>query len=452
MTAERPSAPASTREDAMADLPAPPGPGVIRRVIGSLIADEIAFQRGEDLGAASATWSDEIELTGPEVRADSMEMIALASRVNQLFHLHERGLDDRLREDRSLGAWAATAAEALAAPGAAVTFLTSGSTGAPKACPHDVTDLQQEVAFLARRFADRTRVVATTPPHHIYGFLFTVMLPAALGIPVVDMRGRPATAIRRDLRPGDLVVSFPLGWEQLGRPDGDAPPADVRGTTSTAPCPAAVIEAARDRGFGPITEIYGSSETAGIGVRDEPGADYELMPHWTVASDSAEGAERTLVRVSSGGVRRDTPITLMDDLTWDGERAFRIGGRLDHVVQVGGINVFPDRAAETLRAHPMVKDASVRLMRSDEGARLKAFIVLAEPAPAAGHTDHESPGDARLEELRRELDQWCAERLDAPTRPRAMRFGGAIPRDEQGKAMDWDAFPAASGGGEVRAA
>jgi 4-coumarate--CoA ligase len=263
-------------------------------------------------------------------------------------------------------------------------------------------------------------VVATVPAHHIYGFLFTVMLPAALGIEVVEARGLPGSAVRRELRAGDLVVSFPLGWDELGRAVGEPPPADVRGTCSTAPCPPAVIEQARAAGFGPITEVYGSSETGGIGWRDDPAEAYELMPHRD---------------------RADVAATAMDRLRWEDERRFRVLGRRDRVVQVGGVNVLPDRVASVLREHPGVAAAAVRLMRPDEGARLKAFVV---PADAAGRGMHDGTTPAATESLRRALDAWCAERLDAPSRPRAIRVGPSLPVTDAGKAADWDAFPAAA--------
>jgi 4-coumarate--CoA ligase len=396
----------------------PPGPDRIRRALSSIIADELRFQRGEDLGSTCGGWDADVRLDGPEIRADSLEIIGLAARANQAFHLHESGHDEGLRTAPRLGDWATAIAASLARPGARMTFLTSGSTGEPRTCTHALAALLREVDSLATHFAGRRRIVATVPAHHIYGFLFTVLLPGALGVPVLDVRGATGSEVRRRLRPGDLVVSHPLGWDDLGTAAGDPPPPEVRGVSSTAPCPPAVIERARAAGFAAITEVYGSSETAGIGFRDDPAAPYTLMPH----------VDRQIVAVSA-----------MDQLEWIDARHFRVGPRLDHVVQVGGINVHPDHVARTLREHPGVADAAVRLMRADEGRRLKAFVV---PKVAAEADAEAGPGNGD-EELRRSLDAWCAERLDAPARPRAMRFGPALPRTDTGKAADWDAFEAA---------
>lgn len=67
--------------------------------------------------------------------------------------------------------------------------------------------------------------------------------------------------------------------------------------------------------------------------------------------------------------------TVQDELVWEDSRHFLPQGRRDEVVQVGGRNVSPAHVAQVLRRHPRVRDASVRLMRPDEGLRLKAFVV-----------------------------------------------------------------------------
>ncbi len=45
-------------------------------------------------------------------------------------------------------------------------------------------------------------------------------------------------------------------------------------------------------------------------------------------------------------------------------------------MQVAGINLYPERIAGIIREYPGVAEAEVRLMRPDEGDRLKAFIVM----------------------------------------------------------------------------
>ena len=82
----------------------------------------------------------------------------------------------------------------------------------------------------------------------------------------------------------------------------------------------------------------------------------------------------------------------------------------------------PAAVAAGLREHPLVDDARVRLMRPDEGTRLKAFVV-----PAAEITD----------ERRAELERWLRTTFSAPERPTALTFGPALPRTAAGKDADW---------------
>ena len=90
---------------------------------------------------------------------------------------------------------------------------------------------------------------------------------------------------------------------------------------------------------------------------------------------------------------------------------------------IGGVNVAPDLVAAKLRARPHVADAAVRLMRPEEGSRLKAYIVLEAGADA----------DAVAHQLR----IWMRSSLMAAERPTVLTFGASLPRSVMGKALDW---------------
>ena len=77
---------------------------------------------------------------------------------------------------------------------------------------------------------------------------------------------------------------------------------------------------------------------------------------------------------------------------------------------------------DVLLAHPLVEDAAVRLMRPDEGQRLKAFVV---PRPGAGAA------------FAQELRAWADARLAPLERPKAITLGPRLPRGALGKPADW---------------
>jgi acyl-coenzyme A synthetase/AMP-(fatty) acid ligase len=98
-------------------------------------------------------------------------------------------------------------------------------------------------------------------------------------------------------------------------------------------------------------------------------------------------------------------------------------GRVDEAVQVGGVNVHPAQIAAILKRHPGVRDAAVRLMRADEGRRLKAFVL-----PHAGED-----GAA----LKMALSRWVREQLASAERPVSFTLGSQLPTNSQGKPADW---------------
>lgn len=352
-----------------------------------------------------------------EALPNSPDRRALAAAATRLFGLGE-DVTLPLGENACLECWAEILLHAWAAPPVRyLTFSTSGSTGIPVAITHDVSLLSQEVRTLARVLAGARRVVAHVPRHHIYGFLFAVMLPKALRIPCCWRNPMPMLGLAVSFEPGDLVIAHPMFWRTLAE-GGLHFRENVRGTTSSGPCPAEVAHALRRLGIERLTEVYGSSETSGMGIRHESEAPYELMSHWS--------------RLSDGRVSRRHPVTMrrlayspQDELGWEEERFFRPAGRKDKAVQVAGVNVFPQRVRQVLLECPGVLDCAVRLMRPDEGTRLKAAIVV---------EDTESCPGAWEQRLR----LWLHSRLTRYEMPGSLRVIEKLPMNAMGKPQDWD--------------
>ncbi len=372
------------------------------RVLASLIESELRNLRRSSSGPAALLdelgprqgWTEETLIRGaahgvPSLEVDSIEWLALASTVNRMFHLFEHGIEEYLLRRRKLGEWANIVWQAMERRPDEITFHTSGSTGTPKTVTHRVEDLFAEAEAFAGILKGRnlSRIVSFVPPHHIYGYIHSVLLPKALDLPLVESA---------PIAPGDLVVSHPLRWGFVDSSTSALKPGIV-GLTSSAPMPEGRTESLLGKGLSAMIEIYGSTETAGVGWRDHPDCAYRLLPRWT----------------------RGT-LTAMDELVWVDDVHFRVGPRKDEAVQVGGVNVFPRRIEDRIRAHPLVADCRVRPMRPSEGERLKAFVVPRDPA---------------LTLL--DLDAWLRRELPAAERPAQVTFGAAIPTTAEGKACDW---------------
>jgi len=300
-------------------------------------------------------------------------------------------------------------------------FKTSGSTGTPNACRQSFVLLEQEIQAQAKIFKDRERVVTLVPRHHIYGFLFSVLLPKVLGIPVLDLPLVPSRSQMKHLHPGDLVVAFPMFWKSLSDLAPSFPPR-VYGVTSTGPCPADVIHTLRRQGLARVTEVYGSSETGGIGTRHHPDHAYTLLPFWEPLTLQADQPPELARRLPDGATAG--PFKLPDFIHWETARTFLPLKRQDKCVQVAGVNVYPQKVADCIRSHPMVRSCAVRLMRPEEGQRLKAFVVLQD--------------ENQIDAFRRDIRTWLAQRLSAGEIPKSLTYGPALPTNNMGKDTDWD--------------
>ena len=392
-------------------------PVALARFVADLAADELSRLRPGGLPLRLQPWPDDLALDEQGLGMDSLEQLSVAAALNEALHLHASGLEDRLLTRARFGEWLEVAGDGLAVFDRTLTFRTSGSSGVAKACPHALSDLLQEVEHLASLVPGTRRVLAAVPAHHLYGFLFTILLPQRLGCDtVIDIRRTTPQALAAMAQPGDLVVSHPAHWSVVAAHAGPLPP-DVHGVTSTAPCPDPLARSLEQLGLGSLTQVYGSSETAGIGTRTAAGAAFELMPFWSRDPGDDQRLLRTAANGSIGSHR------LQDRLEWQDGRRFTLGGRLDEAVQVGGVNVFPARVRQVLLDHPQVREAQVRLMTPAQGSRLKAFVV-----PAQG-TDPVA--------LQAALWRWTESRLTAPERPKAFTFGEQLPRGVMGKAADW---------------
>ena len=290
------------------------------------------------------------------------------------------------------------------------------------------------------------------PAHHIYGFIFTALLADELDVEVWPGERASPGHIARTLRPGDLVVSFPERWIWLERSIPEWPP-DVVGVTSTAPCPDGLVAALRERGLARMVEIYGSSETAGIAWRDEPEAAYALMPQWHFAADS-ETEPSSLVHAT--GSRAVLP----DRVERVGSRAFRLRGRIDGAVQVGGINVYVERIG-TLLGGASRRAGGGRAPHADGGRRPPESLRRAGARCRCGR-----PGDrlagmvgspscggraANLFHLRppsRHGPTWASsqtgERLRRASRDNAHRRTALPPRQTRVFSADYEPCPARS--------
>jgi acyl-coenzyme A synthetase/AMP-(fatty) acid ligase len=299
-----------------------------------------------------------------------------------------------------------------------VTVFSSGSTGDPLAAHKTAGQLLGEAQALAEAFGlgGRARLLATAPAHHIYGLLFSVMVPLVGGGAFV--RDTPlhaeSIAARVEALAVNVFCSVPPHLHGLAV----LPASALRGLERVfcSGAPLAPQDATLLSGrFGlDVTEVLGSTETGGIAWRLAVGqGDWTPLPGVRVTAD-ADG----VLLLDSSFLDPDLarPMRGADRIALGEEGRFRHLGRADTILKVGGERVSLVEIERRLLATEGVLDAAV--------------LAIADPGPRG----HEicaavvAPG-LTAPELRRRLLAWFA----PVALPRRLKLMERLPREETGK-------------------
>ncbi|PJI91440.1 4-coumarate--CoA ligase [Yoonia maricola] len=397
----------------------------VRRVLLSLIAVEqerlikagvVAQEKAltaQSIGATDAQ-IDRLSIDETSLGFDSLSRLDLVLRVNQFFQLHTTGVEDYLLVKRRVCDWVELIMQhfLLLQTPTQIAFLTSGSTGAPKTIIHEMRALQAEVTTLLAgpvpMLQPSARVLSLVPPHHIYGFLFSCILPTMAGCDTIDLHQQTPTRGFTVAQAGDLVIATPYIWERLIKSGLQFQPG-VRGISAGAPTTTTTWSVLEMAGLSSLTEVYGATETGGIGFRQASDDAFHLLAHLERADAHIRHADTV-----------DKILDIQDKINWTGPRRFTISGRRDDVVQVAGVNVAPQHVAEQIGKVFGVNSVDIRV----SAGRLHALIIPSKP---------DDPTNALEQRIRAHLLQHLA----PPARPATLTFRATRPCNDMGKLQDW---------------
>jgi acyl-coenzyme A synthetase/AMP-(fatty) acid ligase len=300
-------------------------------------------------------------------------------------------------------------------------LYTGGSTGVPKIWSKTGINIFAEALYLARHFSvsAKDRIVATISPYHVYGLLYSVTLPLVSGASVLSgIPSYPEEIIQsaKDCA-ATILVSVPAHYRVLrGKP--------LMGSSlRLAFSSAGVLETGdntefcRNNATG-IIEVYGSTETGGIALRNRFRGEEQFTPYPTV--DWKIHGQQLQVRSPylSPGLTRDDGgfFTTGDRVEANGSSGFSLKGRADSITKVGGNRVDLEEISVLLKQQPGVADCLV-LALAEGGGRQSRIVALIEGE------------DVNMEGLKKML----ASRLEPYALPRTMKMVGRMPMKENGK-------------------
>ncbi|HTR68684.1 MAG TPA: AMP-binding protein [Mycobacteriales bacterium] len=305
-------------------------------------------------------------------------------------------------------------------PDVALVIATSGSTGEPKGVllSRDAVHASGEAAYARIGRDPNDRWVSCLPWQHIGGL--QVMLRARMfGLPLTILdrfdvdRFAAVDATLASIVPTQLARLLDAGVD-LSRFRVIL----VGGAATPAPLLARALDAGA-----PIVTTYGMSETCGgcaysgvpldgIDIRLGPGGRIEVrgptvMSGYRLRPDLSEQAlvGGWLLTADIGAFGRDGRLD--------------VRGRVDDVVISGGENVVTTHVAAVLSGHPALDAVAVTGVDDPEwGQRVVAVAVVrpGQPTPTLA-----------------EVREWCADRLDPPSRPRGLVVVANVPMLGSGK-------------------
>lgn len=311
--------------------------------------------------------------------------------------------------------------------GPALQLWTSGSSGAPKAVTKRLDQLDAELQQLERCFGPRLGqrpLLATVPPHHIYGLLFRLLWPLAAGRPLLgDTLAYPEQlALWLKRQPTAVLVSSPSFIQLLlaSHEHQQLPPLACCFSSGGPLAASAAAAALAAWGEAPI-EVYGSTETGGIGWRQQhQGLRWLPFPtiHWR------RDPEQGTLTIRSPYLADDQWWATADRIEPDGD-GFVLLGRADRIVKIAEKRLSLDQLEQQLASHPWVADCALLPIEGGRTA-LAAAVVLS----AAGKAALAASGKAAVNQ---QLRYHLLQRFDAVTLPRRWRYLPALPRTSQGK-------------------
>jgi long-chain acyl-CoA synthetase len=204
----------------------------------------------------------------------SIQVMELAAYTNSFFHLFDIPEPPALLRIPTLQGWAEAVFKARNQLNDFVTFKTSGTSGESKLITHSVEALIAEIHYLQTILPKPTQIISLVPSNHIYGFLFSVILPAVWSVPVVYTNSLTKT----QLNSNSLIIGTPFNWHYL-HASLNQQPVHCWGISASAPLNNDLYRSLTRQGF-QITEIYGSTETAGVGYRQSAEQAFSLFDYW----------------------------------------------------------------------------------------------------------------------------------------------------------------------------
>jgi acyl-coenzyme A synthetase/AMP-(fatty) acid ligase len=306
---------------------------------------------------------------------------------------------------------------ATASPQGQLLQMSSGTTGAPKCVARSWDKIDAEVESYVRTFREPEEMtpVVACPTTHSYGLICGVLVALKRGqVPVIVNTANPKYLLKilhETERP--LLYSSPAILHTLARllPQGEQIHATMTSGTLLPDAWFSLIRARSHHMF----QQYGCSESGCIAINPDVTATGDMgfvLPHLLAETgSSADDAGEIVVRNADGIAIHTRDLGYIGD---DGMLVFI--SRLDDMINVSGLNVYPKDVEDAVMIMPAVTDA-VAFRKADRFAGERVALLFSAK-------EHLAPQSVR---------EWCNRHLASHQLPMEILQVDTIPRQANGK-------------------
>lgn len=304
-----------------------------------------------------------------------------------------------------------------------IQFFTSGSTGKAKKITKNLSCLTNELETLESTFGDKTSntiYIASVSHMHIYGLLFRLLWPLLTNrqwlIESVEFPEQLSS-----MNNPNLVFTFISSPAFLSRLDLSLPSIRLQSFSSGGALSRIDANNSAEYFQAYPIEVYGSTETGGIGYRQQINGATRWTPFENLELKEVTGG----ILLESNHLEKMPAVLLDDELVIHADGTFTFKGRKDRVVKLGEKRVSLSEIERYLKTNPEIKEC-IAVVVKDKREIICCAIVLSEQ----GNIKYEQIGKQDL------IASWKIQmknRFDAVTLPRKWRFIQTIPTNSQSK-------------------
>jgi acyl-coenzyme A synthetase/AMP-(fatty) acid ligase len=301
-----------------------------------------------------------------------------------------------------------------------VHLYTSGSTGTPEPQTRTLRQLVRGAQLLGAQLDSAIdgglqsvhQIISSVPPQHMFGVETSVMLSLVHGISVHECRPLLAADICAALarcESGAAWVATPLHLRAVVQ-SGETLPNCRIVISSTMPLAPALALQTELLAAAPVLEIYGSTETGAIAIRQSA-----CSTQWRAMAGVRIETRSPGTGILVWGEHFPSPQTLEDAIETDSEGAFRLLGRQGDVIKIAGRRASLAGLNQLLQDLPGLSDGVFYLPDTGDATQRLALIYAGKSLDRAATAT------------------WLRERMDPVFLPRSVIRVERLPRTDNGK-------------------